>query len=140
MVKWLHYSVVVVLLFSGITKIIDPLPLIKTLEATKIFSFISFENEINIFIATILPIIEIGLAFLLILKIRLKVVLLITLILFGSFLIYSIYGYYLGLTNDCGCFGDIIKSEFGVGMIVRNIFFLIITAFLFILIYKDKLK
>jgi len=115
---------------SGIAKIIDPLPLIKTLEATKIFSYISWGNEINIFIATTLPIFEIGLAFLLFLKIKLKVVLQLTLLLFTSFLLYSIYGYYLGLTNDCGCFGDIIKSEFGVGMIVRNLGFVLILVFL----------
>jgi len=130
LVKWVHYSVVAVLLFSGIAKIIDPLPLIKTLEATKIFSYISWGNEINIFIATTLPIFEIGLAFLLFLKIKLKVVLQLTLLLFTSFLLYSIYGYYLGLTNDCGCFGDIIKSEFGVGMIVRNLGFVLILVFL----------
>ncbi|NCO31437.1 hypothetical protein GW891_01045, partial [bacterium] len=92
LVKWVHYSVVAVLLFSGIAKIIDPLPLIKTLEATKIFSYISWGNEINIFIATTLPIFEIGLAFLLFLKIKLKVVLQLTLLLFTSFLLYSIYG------------------------------------------------
>lgn len=125
-----YYLIIGVLLFSGIAKIIDPLPLIKTLEAFKLFSFISWGDGINIFIATTLPIFEIGLAILLILKIKLNVALPLTLIFFTGFLIYSIYGYYLGLTNDCGCFGDIIKSEFGVGMVVRNIIFVKIVTYL----------
>jgi len=119
----LFYFIVAVLLISGIAKIIDPLPLIKTLEAFKLFSFTPFENVINIFIATTLPILEIGLAILLITKTNIKLTLLITLILFILFLFISIYGYYIGVTNNCACFGDLIKSEFGVGMIVRNLGF-----------------
>ena len=126
-----YYLIVSVLLFSGVAKIIDPLPLIKTLEAFKLFSFTSIENEINLFIATTLPIYEIGLALLLVLKIKLNIALPLTLLLFTTFLFYSIYGYYIGITNDCGCFGDLIKSEFGVGMVVRNIVFLLIVVALF---------
>lgn len=125
--------------FSGIAKIIDPLPIIKTLETFKLFSFISWGDEINVFVATTLPIFEIGLALLLMLKIKLNVALPLTLILFTGFLIYSIYGYYLGLTNDCGCFGDIIKSEFGAGMSFRNIV-LTITVFYLTLYNKNKTK
>ncbi len=134
-----YYLIVGILFFSGIAKIIDPLPIIKTLETFKLFSFISWGDEINVFVATTLPIFEIGLALLLMLKIKLNVALPLTLILFTGFLIYSIYGYYLGLTNDCGCFGDIIKSEFGAGMSFRNIV-LTITVFYLTLYNKNKTK
>ena len=127
--KYLYYSVyyfiIIVLLFSGITKILDPLPLIKTLEAFKLFS-----DTINIFISTTLPILEIGLALLLILKKNQKIILSVTLFLFTGFLFYSIYGYYLGIVNDCGCFGNLIKSEFGVSMIVRNFFLFMVIGYL----------
>lgn len=119
------YLIVLVLLVSGLAKIIDPLPLIKTIEAFKLFS-----DTINIFISTTLPILEIGLAVLLLMKVNLKITLSLTLLLFASFLFYAIYGYFLGIKNDCGCFGDIIKSEFGVGMIVRNIFLLVVVGYL----------
>ena len=131
LINWLlTYFIILILLISGIAKIIDPLPIIKSLEAFKLFSFTQFGNEINIFIATTLPILELTLAILLIAKIKLSVVLPLTLLLFSGFLIYSIWGYYLGITNDCGCFGTLIKSEFGVGMIVRNFMFVLIIGYL----------
>lgn len=124
------YIIVLVLLFSGFAKIIDPLPLMKTLEALKLFSFTTLEGEINFYLAATLPLFEIGLAILLLMKVNLKLILSITLLLFTGFLFYAVYGYYLGITNDCGCFGNIIKSEFGVGMIVRNFVLFVITVFI----------
>lgn len=131
------YLIVLVLLFSGFAKIIDPLPLIKTLEAFKLFSFTPFEGEINFYIAATLPLFEIGLAILLIMKVKLKVTLSLTMLLFTGFLFYAIYGYYLGITNDCGCFGDLIKSEFGVGMILRNSVFTVTLLFLLYQTYRN---
>ncbi len=136
----LFYVIITVLFISGIAKIIDPLTIVKTLEAFKLFSFTSLENEINIFIATTLPILEIGLAILLITKTKLKVVLPVTLLLFTSFLFSSIYGYYLGITNDCGCFGSIIKSEFGWGMVVRNVFLLLLNVMLIFSFVRNTYK
>ena len=125
-----YYFITSILLFSGFAKIIDPLPLIKILEAFNLFSFTPFGGEINFAITAILPLLEIGLAILLIMKVKLKVTLSLTLLLFTGFLFYAIYGYYLGITNDCGCFGDIIKSEFGVGMILRNFIFIAIIIYI----------
>jgi hypothetical protein len=41
-----------------------------------------------------------------------------------------------GLENDCGCFGKTIESSFGVGMVIRNILFLLLS--LFVLIRFEK--
>lgn len=30
----------------------------------------------------------------------------------------------IGLENDCGCFGKAVESNFGIGMIIRNVLFL----------------
>jgi hypothetical protein len=125
-----------VLIFAGISKIIDPSPLINNLTAA--FNFLP--GTVLILISTILPLIELSLGLLLIfslykgnLKSRLKIILIVTTSLFGLFLAYSIYGYIIGLKNDCGCFGNAVKADFGVGMIIRNSSFLLLSVcFLFI--------
>ena len=125
------YIVAAVLLISGISKILDPMPLIETLKA-----FIKLPEDITILIATILPVLEIGLALLLMLEIKPKPVLYGTLILFTLFLAFSVYGTIKGMNNDCGCFGSLVKSQIGWGMIGRN-------AILFVLVileYKIMFK
>jgi len=117
------YLIAGVLLFSGISKIIDPMPLIETLKLVA-----SLPEEFLIIIATILPVIEIGLGVMLVLKIKPKPVQLATLILFGAFLAFSIYGTIIGMKNDCGCFGSIVKSEIGWGMVGRN---MLVFAFIY---------
>jgi hypothetical protein len=57
-----YYSLALILLFTGITKIIDPLPLISTLKLLPIIN-----EQAAIFTATLLPVIEIGLAILMLL-------------------------------------------------------------------------
>jgi len=110
------YFLAAVLLISGISKIIDPIPLIETLKA-----FAKLPEDILILIVTILPVIEMGLGILLVLKIKPKPVLLGTLLLFAAFLAFSIYGTIIGMKNDCGCFGSLVKSQIGWGMVGRNI-------------------
>ena len=135
----IHYSnlaitflLSLVILFAGISKIIDPSPLINNL--TSAFNFLP-ETAV-ILISTILPLIELGLGLLLIfslykgnLKSKRKIILVITTALFGLFSAYSIYGYVIGLKNDCGCFGNALKSDFGIGMIIRNSAFLLLSIF-----------
>jgi hypothetical protein len=116
-----YYLIAGVLLFSGVSKIIDPWPLIDTLKLVA-----NMPEEYLIAISAVLPIIEIGLGILLILKIRPKPVLLATLVLFAAFFLFSIYGTMVGLKNDCGCFGSLVKSEIGWGMVGRNLSFLIL--------------
>ena len=52
----LFYFISVILLFSGISKIIDPLPTVETLKAA-----FKLSDEKNLLIATALPIVEISL-------------------------------------------------------------------------------
>ena len=124
------YIIAAVLLISGISKILDPLPLIETLKA-----FTKLSEDILIITATILPVIEIGLGLLLMLKIKPKPVLYGTLILFTVFLVFSVYGTIKGMNNDCGCFGSLVKSQIGWGMVIRNLGFLIVGGLL-IMHYK----
>jgi len=120
------YLLAGVLLFSGISKIIDPMPLIETLKlVTKL------PEEFLIIIATVLPVIEIGLGLLIILRIKPKPVLLATLILFSAFFVFSVYGTIVGIKNDCGCFGSLVKSEIGWGMVGRNTILLIIVCVIY---------
>ncbi len=49
-----YYFIAAVLLFSGIAKIIDPVPLINTLKLIKIIP-----ESLHILIATLLPVVEI---------------------------------------------------------------------------------
>ena len=130
-----------ILLFAGINKIISPSPLIDNLNAA--FSFLP--ESATILIVTLLPLIEIGLGALLILSLykkeikdKRKVILLTTTFLLGLFLAYSIYGYVIGLKNDCGCFGNAVKSSFGWGMMIRNFVFVILAVTLLIMNNKRR--
>ncbi len=129
-----YYLIVVVLLFSGFVKILDPLPILETLKLINIVP-----ENFQIFIVTLLPITEIGLGLLMVLKIKPKLTLTSVTILFAFFLVFSIYGTVVGFGGDCGCFGDVVKSEFGLGMIFRNFFLLIISISLLFRNYKNEL-
>ena len=50
---------------------------------------------------------------------------------FLFFFTFSLVGTLVGLKGDCGCFGSLIKSEFDVFMIVRNLMFFIMAFYLF---------
>ena len=127
------YLIAGVLLFSGISKILDPMPLIETLKLVA-----KLPEDILIIIATILPIIEIGLGILIVLKIKPKPVLIATLALFAMFFVFSVYGTIIGLKNDCGCFGSIVKSEIGWWMVGRNLCFLVLTNAIIFNYYKYR--
>ncbi len=117
-----YYFIATVLLFSGISKIIDPQPLLDTLTLIKFLS-----EETRILIATALPILEITFTILLLGKIKVKITLVLTSVLFFGFLAFSIYGTLAGFDADCGCFGNTIKSEIGWGMVGRNLFMLLLS-------------
>jgi len=129
------YLLTAVLLFSGIAKIIDPLPLLNTLKQ---ITFLS--TELQIIIATLLPVVEIGLAFLMLTKSKLKMVLPIVAMLFAAFLAFSIYGIFAGFGADCGCFGNVVKSSFGWGMIFRNTLFLVLSLVININAWKNQVN
>ena len=124
------YFLSVVLLFAGLSKIINPSPLIDNLSA--VFGFLP--ETVIISIVSLLPIAEVGLGLLLIfslyygkIKDKRKTILLITTLMFGLFWAFSIYGYILGMKNDCGCFGNSIKTNFDWLMIIRNTVFTVLS-------------
>ena len=135
------YFLSFVLLFAGINKIINSLPLINSLST--VFDFLP--EGVIVAIASLLPIVEIGLGLLLIFsiyneKIRLKrkLILLTTTVLFTLFLAFSVYGYIIGLKNDCGCFGNMIPAKISLSMVVRNFVLTLIAFLLFIFNKRQK--
>lgn len=92
-----YYFIIAVLLFSGIAKILDPVPLINTLKL-----IIIIPENIQRIIATLLPVLEIGLAVLMLTKIKPGITLTTVTVLFTIFLGFSIYGTTTGLGTDCG--------------------------------------
>ncbi|MFA3783936.1 MauE/DoxX family redox-associated membrane protein [Melioribacteraceae bacterium 4301-Me] len=111
-----YYLITIILLFSGVSKVIDINPLIETLKEVKL------PHDLIITIATLPPITEVGLGIMLLLKIKQRTSIKIIVILFLVFFLFSIYGTLMGLEENCGCFGNAIKSEFGWGMVGRNAF------------------
>lgn len=130
-----YYSITIILLFSGFSKIIDPENFLKVLNVTLGF----LGANIIVLTATALPVFEIVLSLMLMLKIKTKEILFATAILFAAFLIFAIYGTIKGFDVDCGCFGSNVSSEFGVGMIIRNMVLSIVT-FLNFIYYKGHLN
>lgn len=133
-INFIYYTIAAILVFSGLIKIIDPLPLLETI---KLFPFVP--DTLHLILVTMLPIVEIGLGVMMFFKpagragwIKQTVTLSAVMILFFFFFVFSLYGTFSGLENDCGCFGSVIKSEFGWGMIFRNMFFFGLSIFLYI--------
>lgn len=120
-----YYSIAIILLFSGFSKIIDPENFLKVLNVTVDF----LGENIIVITATALPVIEVALGLMLILKLKVKGTLIATLLLFSAFTLFAIYGFILGFDVDCGCFGTVIKNEFGIWMIGRNLLLVVIAFF-----------
>lgn len=99
----LFYFIAVVLLFSGVSKIIDPAPMIETMIAA-----FKINENLLILAAIGLPVIEIALGLMLVLKIQIKKTFLAATVLFFGFFAFSIYGTAISLSTDCWCFGDAI--------------------------------
>lgn len=121
-----YYLIAVVLLVSGISKILNPENLLNTLNTTLTF----LGGNILILIATVLPVLEIALGLMLLLKTKVKKTLIATVILFAAFFLFSIYGTIKGFDVDCGCFGSSTSSQFGIEMIIRNLSLTIISIVL----------
>ena len=85
--------------------------------------------------ATLLPLTEIGLGLMLILKLQQQTALRITVLLFLVFFLFAVYGTAIGINEDCGCFGSVLRSEFGITMILRNI---LLTASALWLVFENK--
>ena len=85
-------------------------------------------NEAIAVLATLLSVVEISFGLLLLFNVKTKLVLIGTLLLFIVFVIFSIYGTIVGIKTDCGCFGSLIESNYGWGMIGRNTTFVALNA------------
>ncbi len=137
--KWFYffnyYLISFVLLFSGISKIIDPQPLIETIKSLGMI-----DQNLVLLLATALPLLEVALAVMLLLKLKIKITLRLVATLFGFFFLFSLYGFTIGLESDCGCFGNTIKSDFGIGMIIRNFSLLLISIYLTINSNKNPVQ
>jgi len=134
-IKYLYISgrclIVIILLASGISKIISPSPLYIILK-----NYTELPDEVLIAAVTLLSFIEIVVGVMLLLKIKDRIVLQLTLLLFVAFWIVSIYGTISGMKSDCGCYGSLIKSTFGLWMVIRNSILLAIVT----LVYKHEIK
>lgn len=125
---WNVFSVVIALflIVTGLLKVFSPTAVINT--SRELFPWAG--NSLHLVIGSLLPVVELGLGIMLLLQWKYKWVLAGTLILFGSFVMVSIYGQVIGVESDCGCFGGIITSSFGWSMLVRNVFLLLCSALL----------
>jgi hypothetical protein len=92
-----YYFLIALLLFSGISKILVPQPMLETIK-----SVINVSEELQIAAATLLPVLELTLGVMLLLRIRVKETLVAVTILFLFFFLFSVYGTVVGLENDCG--------------------------------------
>jgi len=97
------------LIFSGITKIVDPSKTVNLMLEFKVIP-----EFLILIVVSILPILEILIG---------------VLVLFSGFFLISIYGTLIGLSSDCGCFGSVIKSRIGWGMVVRNGMFVVLIGY-----------
>ena len=120
------YFLVVILMVSGVGKIINPSATISVLLAIPIFP-----NIFIIPIISLLPLVEIIIGLALIINHNSFVTTVACAGLFLFFFLLSIYGVAIGLQNDCGCFGSFIESRFGWKMIVRNFIFLLMSMSVF---------
>jgi len=109
-----------VLIFSGITKIIDPSKAVNLMLDFKVIP-----EALILIIVSILPVLEILIGVLLVAGMYPKLASIFALVLFSGFFLISIYGTLIGLSSDCGCFGSVIKSRIGWGMVVRNGMFVV---------------
>ena len=130
-----------IMLLAAISKLLSPSIFIHNVST--IFYYLT--NLEIILVASIVPVLEIAIGMIMILLLykedivkKRKVILFFTTILFGLFLIISIYGFSLGLSGGCGCFGSALKSNFDLSMIIRNSVLFIISIYVWLNKYSQK--
>ena len=114
-VKIIRIILGVILIVSGIAKIIDPGKAISLMV-----SFNILPGFLIMIIMAVLPVVEICTGCLLVCSLYEAWSDAGACILFLGFFIISVYGTLLGLNSDCGCFGSVMESRLGWGMVVRN--------------------
>lgn len=114
-----------VLIFSGIAKMLDTASLISLLNEINILPQYLIKHFVALVIIT-----EIFVGGMLLFK-RNKFIINLQFLIYISFFIISAVGVIFNLQNDCGCFGGLIESSFNGWMILRNSIFLILSFLLF---------
>ena len=117
----MYYFIVGLLLFSGVSKIIDPMPMIETINQVPVLQTITESLPFGEVWWGFLPIVEIALALMMLLKYKQRITLITINVLFFFFFLFAIYGTVIGLHIDCGCFSNVVRSELGITMILRNL-------------------
>jgi len=128
--KAARYIIALVLVVSGIGKVINPSPTIEILGQAP-----HFPDWMIISVVSILPVVEIALAIALVIRYRENVNLLLCLGLFVGFFAFSIYCTLYGMNSDCGCFGAIFESRIGWKMVLRNFLFVLMVG---LMVYQNK--
>lgn len=114
-----------ILVLSGGLKIIDCSKMIEILQL-----LIWFPDRLVIITSTLFPIFELSLAFFMIIGYQRKLTSILCTGLFLFFFLFSVYGTIIGIEQECGCFGNLIKSYFDWKMILRNFIFFMLSSYL----------
>lgn len=120
-----RFGLAAVWLYSGWSKFGDHMAMVQTVRAYELFS-----EPIVQFIATTLPVFELGLGLCLLFGVFTRVISGISAVVLLGFLIGIISAWARGLSIDCGCFGtggynpDVTTWTY-VGEIIRDIIFLL---------------
>lgn len=139
--KWYdHFSrlfVGILFIFSGLTKLDDPVgTAIKLKEYFEVFAS-SFSKVFDVFIpfdqsiAVFLIVFEVMLGIALILNYRMKLTTLLLLLLSAFFTFLTFYSAYFNKVTDCGCFGDAIKLS-ARETFYKDVVLMLFSIFLFI--------
>lgn len=126
-VQWVSRLILAaVLLLAGILKLQDNTALFETV------AYITWIPVwLKLWVVDLLPYAEILLAALLLIRWQEKFILPVVGLIFLGFLGFAIYGTATGMESDCGCFGEMMDSSFGAGMIIRNALFVGMAGLLF---------
>lgn len=103
-----------ILVFAGLMKLFNPIIFINVLSGIK-----EIPADIIPSMAIILPVAEIVVGMFLFVRVLYSDY--VALALNFSFLLFLVYSYINGNTNDCGCFGNIVESKIDLLSIFRQI-------------------
>jgi len=115
MVGYGKLFLILILLISGVSKIISPNSAVSI-----IFKLAIIPIRVIYPLVYALSILEVLLAIVLLVWPKIKTIYYIINLLFYFFFIFSIYIVISGITGDCGCFGAFIKTNVGLALIIRN--------------------
>lgn len=134
-IEIIRIFVALVLLMSGLSKLFSPLDLVEVIKL-----FLDIDNSVLILVATSIPIVEIFIGIMLLLRQKPKYTISLTFLIMTFFFLISVWGNILNIKLDCGCFGSLIKSEFDRIMIIRNFVFFLAALSLYINYKKSRAK